>query len=55
MWYYKDFASTSSELLQWISQFLLEDSKEGMLQLLSFDSKDITIEYSDYNWLLNKL
>ena len=55
MWYFKDFASSPSELLQWISQFLLEDSKEGKLQLLIFDSKDIIIEYSDYNWLLNKL
>ena len=53
-WYFKDFGSTNSELLQWISNYLSDDQKLLIQDLIS-NNIDISFDYKEYNWLLNKL
>lgn len=54
MWYFKDFASSNTSLLEWILQYL-DDSLKCELESLLKSGSEVSIEYSDYNWFLNKL
>ncbi len=51
-WYFKDFGDTNIELLKWISDYLLDDQKLLVNDLIV--NNNISLDYKEYNWLLNK-
>lgn len=52
-WYSSDFGDSKRNQLKWISQYLPDDMKQTLCDMLLLG--DVSVEYSDYNWLLNKL
>lgn len=55
MWYLRDFADSAvPELLEWITAYCDETTKSHLETLLRGNPSEITVQYSEYNWLLNK-
>ncbi|XP_041108187.1 uncharacterized protein LOC121316908 [Polyodon spathula] len=52
-WYMTDFASSPKELVRWVLQYLNRDQVEAASLLLS--DPDLQVNFSSYNWQLNKL
>jgi len=50
-WYFEDFASSKSELLRWIVQFLKEDKQKQLKTIL--DGEHLKTTYLKYNWSVN--
>lgn len=53
-WYAVDFGSSDRELLQWLCPYLPDEKRHGLESLLS-NQDAVTIEYTKYDWLLNKV
>lgn len=52
-WYMTDFAPSPKELVRWVLQYLNRDQVEAASLLLS--DPDLQVNFSSYNWQLNKL
>lgn len=50
MWYGVDFGNSSRELLQFVSKY-----NSGLEEILSNKEDDMSIEFKEYDWKLNKL